>query len=1297
MRIRRFLGSVLLAALQGWASLAVAQAVGTISTVAGRGPDSGPLDAILGAPHAVAFDAAGNMYVAERDYHRIRKLTPQGVVSTIAGTGSSGFHGDGGLAAAAQLHSPGGIAVDGAGNVYVSDSRNHRVRRIDAAGVITTLAGTGVPGHSDGSAESAQLNEPQGLSLDHAGALLIADTGNRRVRKLAGGALTTVAGNGQDQPLGDGGVATSAAMQPWDVLADGLGGMYIADATNNRVRRVDAAGTIFTVAGGGSASVHAGPIPATQAALGPVTGLARDASGNLYVVLAFAANTVAVVDADGAIRSFAGTAGFGFGGDGGPALAATLASPIAVAVDAARGVCIADTGNDRVRCVNAGVIDTVFGGGEGDILLQPVAVASTGGGSFAVADAEANAVIAVNVFGGSPIATLSVSAPEALAYGVAPLPDATEVALHVADTGGHRVVAGPSFAAIAGSGIAGHGGDGGPATMAGIHSPSGLAFDEAQNLFIAERGSNRVRRVDRSGAISTVAGNGTAAHSGDGGPATGAGLSVRGIALDPHGNLYIADSANHRVRHVDPGGIIRTIAGTGVPGFAGDGGPATAAQLQEPVGVAYDEAARMLFIAERGNHRIRGVDSSGVITTVAGNGTPAFTGDAGPAAQASLNRPSGIALMADSGTLLIADTGNHRVRAVALGDRVPDAFELEAVSGAQPSTLVSSAPVTPQRYDFPTAVSVTGGEYSIGCDANFTAGPGTISPGQAVCVRHLSAATLDTEASTTLRIGGVSATFRSRTRTGIGTTVTLAASPSSAFPGQPVTFLVSVGDGTPTGTVSIRRGSTILCQATLSSGTASCVHGGFAAGTHMIEADYGGDLVFARATSAPLPYLTHATTSSTLTVTRTGNGTGTVSSSPAGIDCGVTCSATFHSVVEVSLAATPSPGSSFHGWAGACSGFATCTLSTHASASVEARFGLASNQLVINPGSVEFGRVLPGDSAFRTLTLKNVGMSPLAVTGVSVSDAQFAASHDCAAVPPGGTCSVVVTFLPALPSGTEDVEVRATLRVANDGAVPDVAADLSGTTMVSLVDHFYRAILRREPEPGGGQFWRSEASRLVGLGANASETFFVMAGYFFNSPEYQGYARTDLEYVQDLYNTFFNRLPDTLGQGYWLSQMALGMPREVVLFSFMFSPEFRGLSERVLGANPARPEVDLVMDLFRGLLNRLPDTAAFHYWVGRLRTAQCVGPGAVHEEVAQMSRLFLFNPEYAGRERTPTQLVTDMYYAFLRRGGELAGVEFWVDRVTSGALPLEILRQDFFDTPEFNARIAAVIAAGCMP
>ncbi len=602
-------------------SLARAQRI--ITTFAGSAGgvgtgDGGPAtEASLGFPDGLAVDAAGNLFIADTFNHRIRRVSPDDIISTVAGNGIRGFSGDGGPATNASLANPDGLAVDAAGNLFIADTFNHRIRRVSPDGIISTVAGSEFGGFFSGDggpATDASLAFPQGVAVDAAGNLFVADTFNHRIRQVSpDGIISTVAGNGIRGLSGDGGPATNASLANPDGLAvDAAGNLFIADSSNHRIRRVSPDGIISKVAGsefGGFFSGDGGP--ATNAAVAFPRGLALDTAGNLFIAdtLNF---RIRRVSPDGIISTVAGNGTERFSGDGGAATSASLVRPQAVAVDAAGNLFIADTFNHRIRQVSPdGIISTVAGNGRG-----------------------------------------------------------------------------------------GFSGDGGPATNASLVFPEGLALDAAGNLFIADAFNDRIRQVSPDGIISTVAGNGIRGFSGDGGPATNASLDPDGLAVDAAGNLFIADFGNGRIRRVSPDGIISTVAGNGIRGFSGDGGPATDASISFPHDLALD-AAGNLFIADSSNHRIRRVSPDDIISTVAGDGIHGFSGDGGPATNAALASPGSVAVDA-AGNLFIADVRNSRIRVVlAEPPRFSELSVREATlaarSGAMPveaeSVLISASVV----------------------------------------------------------------------------------------------------------------------------------------------------------------------------------------------------------------------------------------------------------------------------------------------------------------------------------------------------------------------------------------------------------------------------------------------------------------------------------------------------------------------------------------------------------------------------------------------------------------------------
>lgn len=331
-----------------------------ITTFAGTGAtgytgDGGPAtNAQLNVPYDVAVDAAGNIYFVEELNNIIRKVNTSGIASTVAGSGSTGFSGDGGPATAATFFQPTAVAIDGIGNLYIADKYNNRIRKVDTAGMITTIAGTGIFGFGGdgGPATAAQFASPGGLNVDAAGNVFVADAGNNRIRKIApGGTVTTVAGNGTGGFAGDGSAATMANLfSPNSVCVDAAGNLYISDGSNQRIRKVNTAGIISTFAGNGVGGYSGDAGPATLCQLLNPDGIETDNLGNIYIADA-SNHRIRKIDTSGFIITVAGTGSGMFGGDGGPAVVAQLYSPTGLAVDNAGNIFIADLGNDRVRKV----------------------------------------------------------------------------------------------------------------------------------------------------------------------------------------------------------------------------------------------------------------------------------------------------------------------------------------------------------------------------------------------------------------------------------------------------------------------------------------------------------------------------------------------------------------------------------------------------------------------------------------------------------------------------------------------------------------------------------------------------------------------------------------------------------------------------------------------------------------------------------------------------------------------------------------------------------------------------------
>lgn len=332
-----------------------------ITTIAGTGlagysGDGGAANiATLHGPTSVVADAAGNIYIAEEANHTVRKIATSGVITTFAGTGTGGYSGDGGAATAAQLNSPTCVTIDRSGNVYIADFFNNRIRKVSTFGIITTFAGTGTSGFSGdgGAATAAQLSRPQGLCVDTADNIYLSDSYTSVVRKVSpSGIITSIAGTGANGYNGDGISATAAKLyNPFGLWADKLGNLYIADQNNHRIRKVDALGTITTVAGNGSAGSTGDGSAATLAKLNTPFGVFADSVGNIFVADQWNA-VIRKVSSSGTITRFAGTGSAGYSGDGGPATAASLNYPSNLFMKSSGDFLIADHNNNRIRKVH---------------------------------------------------------------------------------------------------------------------------------------------------------------------------------------------------------------------------------------------------------------------------------------------------------------------------------------------------------------------------------------------------------------------------------------------------------------------------------------------------------------------------------------------------------------------------------------------------------------------------------------------------------------------------------------------------------------------------------------------------------------------------------------------------------------------------------------------------------------------------------------------------------------------------------------------------------------------------------
>jgi hypothetical protein len=670
-------------------------------------------------PQSVAVDSAGNVYVADYNNHAIRKVTPDGVVTTLAGlAGSSGTND--GMGSAGRFNYPAGVAVDSAGNVYVADQNNSAIRKVTPGGVVTTLAGLAafdpwgnpVGGSADGTGSAARFDDPSGVAVDSAGNLYVADRGNSTIRKVApGGVVTTLAGLAGSSGSADGTGSAARFDYPSGVVADSAGNLYVADTYNCAIRKVTPGGVVMTLAGAGSSGSADGTGNAAQFYF--PHGVAVDSADNVYVADCNN-HTIRKVTPDGVVTTLAGKVSFNIwtgqpvgGFADGTGSRARFFYPCGVAVDSASNVYVADSANYTIRKVTpGGVVTTLAGlaGGPGSAdgtgsaarFNGPQDVAVDSAGNVYVMDSYNNTIRKVTP--GGVVTTLAGQAGSwgsadgtgnAARFGNmydAPGGVAVDSAgnVYVTDSANYtlrKVTPGGVVTTLAGqAGIPGSAdGTGSAATFGSNYGLPGLvAVDSAGNVYLADYPNCTIRKVTPAGVVTTLAGSAGRSGTNDGVGSVARFFYPYGVAVDSAGNVYVSDFND--IRKVTPGGVVTTLAGQAGSWGSADG-TGSAARFYGPTGVAVDSAGKV-YVVDSYNNTIRKVTPGGVVTTLAGQaGSYGSADGTGSAARfGSMYGAQGGVAVDSVGNLYVADSANDTIR-IGTTNTCPDAPTIDLAVG----------------------------------------------------------------------------------------------------------------------------------------------------------------------------------------------------------------------------------------------------------------------------------------------------------------------------------------------------------------------------------------------------------------------------------------------------------------------------------------------------------------------------------------------------------------------------------------------------------------------------------------
>ena len=577
----------------------------------------------FGGPHGVAVDASRNVYMADFGYNTIRKITSAGVVTTLAGT--TGLQGSAdGTGSAARFYYPSGVAVDASGNVYVADSLNNTIRKITSAGVVTTLAGTaGTFGSTDGTGGVARFSNPYDVAVDESGNVYVADSGNNTIRKITSdGVVTTLAGTAGMSGSADGPGSAASFSNPYGLAVDASGNVYVADTgnetiSNNTIRKITSAGVVTTLAGTAGISGSADGI-GSAARFNFPAGVAVDASGNVYVADLFN-NTVRKITSVAVVTTLAGTGKGGPGSVDGAGSAARFNQPTGVAVDASGNVYVADQANNTIRKITpagvvttlagtVGVIGSADGTGSAALFKYPDGVAIDASGNVYVADSYNYTVRKITSAG-----VVTTLAGAAGLYGSAdgtgsaarfnfPAGVAVDASgnVYVADSNTIRKITSAGVVTTL-AGTAGlYGSADGTGSAARFNASAGVAVDASGNVYVADKFNYTIRKMTPVGVVTTVVGTAGLSGSADGTGSAALFNGPTGVAVDAFGNVYVADST---IRKITSGNVVSTLAGSvGLSGNAD--GTGNAARFEFPYGITADTAGNV-YVADYSNNNIR--------------------------------------------------------------------------------------------------------------------------------------------------------------------------------------------------------------------------------------------------------------------------------------------------------------------------------------------------------------------------------------------------------------------------------------------------------------------------------------------------------------------------------------------------------------------------------------------------------------------------------------------------------------------------------------------------------------------